>query len=203
MKKLILLSLCMASLSLQGQVFQKFVDSHIRPSSSTQKPGISIETYPHFWLSGGQAYIVSFEWNRLSVGGMYWDVPIGAAIRDAVFQGASETEVFNNGAAELFVNLYLRKDRKGFYVGMLGGPEWFDVRENESGLETRIDKPFLVLPRLGFRWFLWKEILYMDSGYGLAHALGKIESTQLGDQTLTPNPRLGIPFFSLGARWIF
>ncbi len=186
---------------LKAQVFKNFVDSHLRLEAEAQPWGLSLETYPHFWLSGGSAGILSAEASRFQFGVMLWQVPVGASIRDAIFEGAGDIKIRNNSSAEIFANVYLRKDRKGFYLGMIGGPEWFDLEDPRSGQSKTLVKNYLVFPRVGFRWFLFKNTLYVDVGYGLSHNLGGREELSVGDSDFQSRPRLGIPFFSVGGRW--
>ena len=132
---------------------------------------------------------------------MYWTVPVGEGIRDAIFQNASNIQIDRNFSFEIFGNVYLSKNRKGFYAGFLAGPEWLDLTDLPSGEQTRIRKTYMVMPKIGFRWFPFGKYFFLDGGYGLAWNLSSLDPLVLGESHITPNQTLGIPFFSMGFRW--
>ena len=53
---------------------------------------------------------------------------------------------------------------------------------------------------MGFRWFPFKEYLYIDGGYGVSFNINGNNSRTLGSSTYSPKSVLGIPFFAVGGR---
>ena len=100
------------------------------------------------------------------------------------------------------MNYYLRKDRKGIYGGLLGGPEWFYMEDKISGARETIVKTYIV-PQVGFRIFPFKEYFYIDASMGWSFNLGGTEPRTLGQTTYNASRGGFIPFLQLGFRFTF
>ena len=110
------------------------------------------------------------------------------------------SKVRRNKAVELFVNYYLRKDRKGIYAGVLGGPEWFMLEDKISGTRETIVKSYIV-PKLGLRVFPFKKILYADASFGWSFNLSGTETKTLGQTSYNASAGGFIYFLQVGARF--
>lgn len=164
------------------------------------KAMISISTYPLFSLSQGGGGTIAFETGHWKVGAVGFSVKLREGFRDAVFENAGQLDVQRNSAAELFVSYYLRSDRKWFYAGLIGEPEWFTLQDKPSGKEETILKSYVV-PRIGDTWFPFKKIFYLDTSYGVSFNLSGTEKRTLGTSNYNAKSMLGLPFFCVGARF--
>jgi hypothetical protein len=96
-----------------------------------QKPlQLSLDVYPFLFLANGGGGSASIEFSNWQVGIIGFSVIPPDIITQTFFNNTDNLKIRRNNAVELFANYYLRKDRKGIYGGVMGGPEWF-VMENK------------------------------------------------------------------------
>ncbi len=194
------MSVCFHSFSQAPSETKKRSISQILFDGKKEVPMISISTYPLFLLSEGGGGAIALESGHWKMGAAGFTVKLQEGFRDAVFGNAKQMDVKRNSAAELFVSYYLRKDRKWFYVGAIGGPEWFTLRDNPSGKEETISKSYIV-PRIGVTWFPFKKIFYIDASYGISFNLSSTEERTIGASNYYAKSMLGLPFLCFGARF--
>jgi hypothetical protein len=101
---------------------------------------------------------------------------------------------------EIFANYYLRKDRKGIYTGIMGGPEWFMLEDKISGAKETIVKSYVV-PRMGVRFFPFKKIFYADASFGWSFNISGTETKKLGQTNFNASAGGFIYFLQVGARF--
>jgi hypothetical protein len=121
-------------------------------------------------------------------------------IKNTFFENADNVKVRRNNAVELFANYYLRKDRKGIYAGVLGGPEWFMLEDKISGAKETIVKSYVV-PKLGLRIFPFKKIFYVDSSFGWSFNLSSTATKMFGQTSYNASAGGFIYFLQVGARF--
>ena len=97
------------------------------------------------------------------------------------------------------MNVYLRKDRKGFYAGSILSFDGYSVIDIPTQKKEDFTKTYLVA-RAGFRWFPFKEYVYIDGGYGVSFNLSGSDSRTLGSSKYNPKSILALPFFAVGGR---
>ncbi len=102
-----------------------------------------------------------------------------------------------NRAAEVFVNYFIRPDRQGFYAGVLGGPDWYDVRDKATGARETLVRVYVV-PRVGVLWFPFQPYVYLDAAFGASMNVSGSESRPLGDTRYSARPLLAFPFIQVG-----
>lgn len=180
-------------------IFSRFYKNQISPKSDLKEAQIYTEISPQFFFFKGFAGALGAEFSRLQVGFIYLRTPLTPPFRDAIFNNAETLDIPANGAVELSVNVFLRKDRKGFYVGSILSYDWYAVEEVSSGQKDFFNKSYLVF-RAGFRWFPFKEHFYIDGGYGLSLNLDGPATRTLGNTTYSHKTILGLPFFAVGLR---
>mgnify|MGYP001794428161 CR=1 FL=1 len=115
------------------------------------------------------------------------------------FDNSSAIEIPHNSAVEGFFRYYLRPDRKWTYLGLLGGPEWFTVRDVETGVEERLIKSYVV-PVVGLRWFPFQEYVYVDPSFGYSVNISGTETRALGNATYNASRGGLIYFLQVGLR---
>ena len=121
-------------------------------------------------------------------------------IKNTFFQNAENLNVIRNNAVEIFANYYLRQDRKGIYAGVLGGPEWFMLKDKIGGAKETIVKNYVV-PKLGLRVFPFKKIFYIDSSFGWSFNLSGTETKTVGQTSYNASAGGFIYFLQVGARF--
>lgn len=181
-------------------VFKRFYNNQIRPKSEPKELQVFAEINPQFIAFGGFGTGAGLEFSRFQTGFIFLNTKLTPTFRDAIFDGAKNLDVPTNGAAELFANVFLRKDRKGFYAGSILSYDWYSITDVPTQKQERINKTYLV-SRVGFRWFPFKEIFYVDGGYGVSFNLSGNESRTLGSSTYNPKSVLTLPFFAVGGRF--
>ena len=161
---------------------------------------LSVDVYPFLFLSRGGGGSLGVEFAHWQVGAIGFSVAPPDFIKNTFFENADNINVNRNNAIELFANYYLRKDRKGIYVGILGGPEWFMLEDKPSGAKQTIVKSYVV-PRLGLRVFPFKQIFYADASFGWSFNLSGTESKTLGQTSYNASAGGFIYFLQVGARF--
>lgn len=163
-------------------------------------PSIFADVYPLFFLTGSGGGNIGYEAGHWQFGGTFFSVPFTDALRDWVFANASGIDARRNNAAELFVSYFLRPDRQGVYIGAIGGPEWFVLRDKATGKQETVSKTYVV-PRVGLRWFPFQPFVYVDTSFGAAFNVSGTEVLSIGESSFSARPVLAIPFIQLGVRF--
>lgn len=161
---------------------------------------ISVDVYPFLFLSSGGGGSLGLELDNWQVGLIGFSVAPPDFIKNTFFENADNIAVRRNNAIELYANYYLRKDRKGIYAGLLGGPEWFMMEDKINGARETIVKNYIV-PRLGLRVFPVKKILYADASFGWSFNLSGTDPITLGQTTYNASAGGFIYFLQVGARF--
>lgn len=161
---------------------------------------LSIDAFPFLFLSNGGGGSVGIEAGNWQVGAIGFSVEPPVFIVNTFFDNADNLKVRRNNAVEVFANYYLRKDRKGFYGGLLGGPEWFMLEDKITGLKETIVKTYVV-PRLGVRVFPFKKVLYADASFGWSFNISSTATRTLGQTSYNASAGGFIYFLQVGARF--
>jgi hypothetical protein len=180
-------------------IFSQFYNNQIRAKSESKGLQIFAEINPQFFAFGGYGGGLGVEFSRFQTGFIYLNTKLTPTFRDAIFKDAKTITVPKNTAAEIFANVFLRKDRKGFYAGSILSYDWYSVTDDTSQQKEDFTKLYLVT-RAGFRWFPFKEHLYIDGGYGVSVNLSGSDKRTLGASTYSPQPVIALPFFAVGGR---
>ena len=202
MKKLTLIVavVCLTS-SLFAQDKTSFFQNQILGKEKDVVPlQLSIDAYPFLFLSKGGGGSIGLEFSNWQVGVIGFSVVPPDYIKNTFFENADNIKVTRNNAVELYVNYYLRKDRKGLYAGILGGPEWFLMEDKTSRAKETIVKSYVV-PRLGFRLFPFKKFFYADASFGWSFNLSGTETKTLGQTTYNASSGGFIYFLQVGVRF--
>lgn len=161
---------------------------------------LSIDAYPFLFLASGGGGSIGIEFGNWQVGAIGFSTVPPDYIKKTFFENAENVKIRRNTAVELFANYFLRKDRKGIYAGVLGGPEWFMMEDKISGTKETIVKSYVV-PRLGLRVFPFKKIFYADASFGWSFHVSGTETKTLGQTTYNASTGGFIYFLQLGARF--
>ena len=180
-------------------IFRQFYNNQIRAQSESKKWQVFAEINPQFFAFGGYGGGLGVEFSRFQTGFIYLDTKLTPPFRDAIFKDAKTLTIPKNTAAEVFANVFLRKDRKGFYAGSILSYDWYSVTDDASQQKEKFTKLYLVT-RAGFRWFPFKEYLYIDGGYGVSVNLSGSDKRKLGASIYSPQPVIALPFFAVGGR---
>lgn len=201
MKKIIiLLSLFASAIASAQDTKPSFLDRHILGKGKIEPFQISIDAYPFLFLARGGGGSLGIEFGNWQVGAIGFSTVPPDFIKNTFFENAENVKIRRNNAVELFANYYLRKDRKGIYGGVLGGPEWFVMEDKISGAkETNIIS--YVVPRLGVRVFPFKNIFYADASFGWSFNLSGTETKTLGQTSYNASAGGFIYFLQVGARF--
>jgi hypothetical protein len=200
-KSIFILVVISITTSLIAQDKTSFFQSQILGSDKDPIPlQLSVDAYPFLFLSKGGGGIIGLEFDNWQVGLIGFSVVPPDYIKNTFFENADNIAVRRNNAVELFANYYLRKDRKGIYVGLLGGPEWFKLEDKISGAKETIVKSYVV-PRLGLRVFPFKKIFYVDASFGWSFNLSGTDTKTLGQTLYNASPGGFIYFLQVGARF--
>jgi hypothetical protein len=202
MKKFILIvAVVSITRSLIAQDKTSFFQSQILGSGKDPAPmQFSVDAYPFLFLSNGGGGSIGLEFDNWQVGLIGFSVVPPDYIKNTFFENADNIAVRRNNAVELFANYYLRKDRKGIYAGLLGGPEWFMLEDKISGTKETIVKSYVV-PKLGMRVFPFKKIFYVDASFGWSFNLSGTDSKTIGQTTYNASAGGFIYFLQAGARF--
>lgn len=161
---------------------------------------LSIDVYPFLFLASGGGGSLGIEFGNWQAGAIGFSTVPPDFIKNTFFKNADDVKIRRNNAVELFANYYLRKDRKGIYTGVLGGPEWFVMEDKISGAKETIVKSYVV-PRLGMRIFPFRKIFYVDTSFGWSFNLSGTETKTLGQTTYNASAGGFIYFLQVGARF--
>lgn len=180
-------------------IFKKFYNNQIRAKSDTKELQLFAEINPQFFAFSGFGAGLGVEFSRFQTGFIYLNTKLTPSFRDAIFNNAKNLDVPLNWAAEIFANAYLRKDRKGFYTGLIYSYDGYSVTDIPTQKKEDFTKSYLVT-RVGFRWFPFKEHFYIDGGYGVSFNLNGSDERTLGSSIYSPKSILALPFFAVGGR---
>lgn len=202
MKKFFLIvAVGLLTTSLFAQDKPSFIHSQVLGKVKNQSPlQFSVDAYPFLFLSNGGGGSIGLEFGNWQVGAIGFSVAPPDYIKNTFFQNANDIKVSRNNAVEFFANYYLRKDRKGIYTGIMGGPEWFMLEDKISGAKETIVKSYVV-PRMGIRVFPFKKIFYADASFGWSFNVSSTETKTLGQTNFNASAGGFIYFLQVGARF--
>jgi hypothetical protein len=200
-KSILILAVVSITTSLFAQEKTSFFQSQILGKGKDPAPlQLSVDAYPFLFLSSGGGGSLGLEFGNWQVGAIGFSVAPPDYIKNTFFENADNLKVRRNNAVEFFANYYLRKDRKGIYAGVLGGPEWFMLEDKISGEKETIVKNYVV-PKLGLRVFPFKNIFYVDASFGWSLNLSGTETKTLGQTSYNASSGGFIYFLQVGARF--
>ena len=200
-KSILILAVVSITTSLFAQNKTSFFQSQILGKGKDTAPlQLSVDVYPFLFLSSGGGGSLGLEFGNWQVGAIGFSVVPPDYIKNTFFENADNLKVRRNNAVEFFANYYLRKDRKGIYAGVLGGPEWFMMEDKISGAKETIVKSYIV-PKLGLRVFTFKKIFYVDASFGWSFNLSGTETKTLGQTSYNASAGGFIYFLQVGARF--
>ena len=200
-KSILILAVVSITTSLFAQDKTSFIQSQILGKGKDTAPlQLSVDAYPFLFLSSGGGGSLGLEFGNWQVGAIGFSVAPPDYIKNTFFENADNLKVRRNNAIEFFANYYLRKDRKGIYAGVLGGPEWFMLEDKISGAKETIVKSYIV-PKLGLRVFPFKKIFYIDASFGWSFNLSGTETKTLGQTSYNASAGGFIYFLQVGARF--
>lgn len=200
MKKIFLILSLFVSATTFAQDKSNFFDKHVLGKGKFEPLSLSVDAYPFLFLSSGGGGSASIEIGNWQIGAIGFSVVPPDYITNTFFDNNETVNVRRNNAVELFANYYLRKDRKGIYTGILGGPEWFVMEDKLTGQKETIIKSYVV-PRLGVRVFPFKKYLYVDASFGWSFNMSGTEKKTIGLSTYNASSGGFIYFLQLGARF--
>lgn len=181
-------------------LFKKFYKNHLEINVEKKDVQLFAEINPQFFAFGGFGAGVGLEFSRVQAGFIYLHTKLTPTFRDAIFNDAKNLDIPKNTAAEIFANIFLRKDRKGLYIGSILSYDGYSVIDTLSKKKEEFNKAYLVA-RVGFRWFPFQEHFYIDGGYGISFNINNPEKRTLGSYTYSPKPILALPFLAVGGRF--
>jgi hypothetical protein len=202
MKKSILIAavVCITT-SLFAQDKTSFFQSQILGNGKEPAPlQLSVDAYPFLFLASGGGGSLGLEFGNWQVGAIGFSVAPPDYIKNTFFQNADNIKIRRNNCVEVFANYFLRKDRKGIYAGVLGGPEWFMLEDKISGTRETIEKNYVV-PKLGLRVFPFQKTFYVDASFGWSFNLSDTETKTLGQTSYSASAGGFIYFLQVGARF--
>jgi hypothetical protein len=200
-KSILILAVFSITTSLFAQDKTSFFQSQILGKGKDPATlQLSVDAYPFLFLSNGGGGSIGIEFGNWQVGAIGFSVSPPDYIKNTFFQNASDIKVSRNNAVEIFANYYLRKDRKGIYTGIMGGPEWFILEDKISGAKETIVKSYVV-PRMGVRVFPFKKVFYLDASFGWSFNLSGTETKTLGQTNFNASAGGFIYFLQVGARF--
>ena len=200
-KSILLVAIVFITTSLFAQDNSSFFQTKVLGKGISPSPlQLSIDAYPFLFLANGGGGSIGLEFGNWQVGAIGFSTVPPDYIRNTFFENADNIQIRRNNAIELFANYYLRKDRKGIYAGILGGPEWFMLQDKISGIRETIVKSYVV-PRLGLRVFPFKKIFYADASFGWSFNMSGNDNLKLGQTTFNPASGGFIYFIQLGAKF--
>ena len=200
-KSLLIVTVVLITTCLFAQDKPSFFQSQILGKGKNQFPlQLSFDAYPFLFLSNGGGGSIGLEFGNWQVGVIGFSVAPPDYIKITFFQNANDIKVSRNNAVEVFANYYLRKDRKGIYTGIMGGPEWFMLEDKISGAKETIVKSYVV-PRMGVRVFPFKKIFYTDASFGWSFNVSGTETETLGQTNFNASAGGFIYFLQVGARF--
>jgi hypothetical protein len=205
MRQIILIAVALfLSASAQSQtenksIFKRFYTNQISYKSNTKELQFFTEVNPQFFTFGGFGGGFGAEYLRFQTGFIYLNTKLTPTFRDAIFSNAQNLNVPRNWATEIFVNAFIRRDRKGFYGGLLYSYDGYSVTDLPTLKKESFTKSYVVT-RAGLKYFPFNEYFYIDGGYGLSFNVNGADRRILGSSMYSPKSILGLPFFAVGCR---
>ncbi|NJN33146.1 MAG: hypothetical protein HC817_01715 [Saprospiraceae bacterium] len=183
-------------------LFTRFYTNHLKTNVEQKKLQLFVELSPQFFAYGGYGGGIGCEFSRFQAGFISLKTPLKPNFRDAIFENAQKLTIPKNAAAELFTNIFLRKDRKGLYAGAIYSYDWYSVIDDKTQQKEDFTKQYLVA-RVGFRWFPLQEYFYIDGGYGVSFNLSNANERMFGESRYQTQSRYLTFHFSPLAGQIF
>lgn len=123
------------------------------------------------------------------------------AFKDLVFTGATKVDFDQVKSEEIVFKAYLKKHRKGFYLGGLANFTEYcaiDKIKNESKTIAGLNLDAFV----GYRWFPFKKYFYIDPALGFTTNVNKKDNINFANENFTFKSGLGFgSFLFVGARF--
>lgn len=198
MKKTLIISFLLVSSVAPAQTRPGFFENAILGKGKSAPLQLSIDAFPFLFISSGGGGSASVEFDHWQVGAIGFSVVPPDFITNAFFTNAELIKIRRNNAVEVFASYYLRRDRKGIYGGMLGGPEWFVMEDKLTGQRQTITKSYVV-PRLGVRVFPVRN-LYADASFGWSINVSGTEPNTLGRSVYAATAGGFLYFLQVGVR---
>lgn len=160
---------------------------------------LSVDAYPFMLASSGVGGTVGFERGRWHVGVAAFTVAPPDFIEETFLRDTEGVTLSGNAAAEGFARYYPRADRRWLYAEVLGGPEWFEVTEDASGVTETFVSAY-VAPKLGVRVLPLGDYVSVDAAIGYAFNLGGTETRSVGSASYRASSGGVLPFLQVGTR---
>ena len=163
-------------------------------------PGaVSVDVYPFILTAGGIGGTVGYEWGHWHVGAAAFTVEPPGFIEDTFFRDTDGLTLTRNAAVEGFVRYYLRADRRWLYAEVIGGPDWFELTDDDTGVSETIGESY-VTPRLGVRVLPLGDLVSIDAAVAYAINVTGTEERTLGSTTYRAAAGGVLPFLQIGTR---
>lgn len=199
MKNVILFFLLCSFATLQAQSNGNFFQLHFGETDA-QPTQLSVDVYPFLFAAGGVGGSVTVEHDHWQLGLTGFGVAPPEFILETFFDLPESVTLPHNSAVELVLNYYPNRARRGIYFGVLGGPEWFTLRDAATGAEEIIMK-FYVVPRTGLRLFPFGDTFFVDTSIGYSFNLSGTDVRTLGESSYRTTNGGIIYFMQVGARF--
>lgn len=177
-----------------------FFERQLLGNGEIEPLSLSLDVYPFLFFYEGLGGSIAVEWENWQVGAVGFSVKPPEFVSQTFFSNIDNISINRNSAFELFANYFLRKDRKGLYAGVIGGPEWFTVKDELTKIEETITESYLV-PRLGVRVFPFKNTFYLDASFGYSFNLSGESNRTIGLTRYKVNSGGILSFIQIGARF--
>lgn len=176
-----------------------FWKQHVLGGSKSAPPQLNASIYPFLFLEKGVGATIGMETGHFQFGLIGFSVKPPEFIVSTFFGDTDGIAIPQNKAVEAYVKYYLREDRKWAYVGVIGGPEWFQIEDKLTNITETISRTYAV-PVVGLRWLPFNKYFFADASFGYSLNLGSSDQRELGNTSYTVSSGGMIYFLELGAR---
>lgn len=176
-----------------------FWKQHILGGDKSAPTQLNTSIYPFLFLEKGLGATIGMETGHFQFGLIGFSVKPPEFIVSTFFGDTDGISIPQNDAVEAYMKYYLREDRKWAYVGLIGGPEWFQIEDNSTNIKETISRTYAV-PVIGLRWLPYDKYFFADASFGYSLNLGSSGRRKLGNTSYTISSGGMIYFLELGAR---
>ena len=177
-----------------------FFGRHILGKDKAVAPqALHIDIAPAFFLANGFRGNVGFGRGHWQYGLKSYSHEVYDDVQEIAFSQSEGLDVLTNTAFQGYASWFVRPDRKLFYGGFGLSPEWYGVKDPESGQKESVFATYFLM-KAGLTLYPFQELFYLDLHTHFKWKMAGGNSQSLAGKEYALNGFIGIPYWSLGIR---
>jgi hypothetical protein len=191
------------ALFISMQSIAQIADNTSKNKFNKKDIQVWVDVSPIFFLGGAYAsFGAGAEYNRFQFGvNIVRANSLNKQFTEGIFTKIDNLQFGTTKSEEIVLKTFLKRSRKGFYLGLLANFTEYDLKETITNKTLTIASTNLDA-FAGYRVFPFKKIFYIDGGFGISKNISSKATKMLGNESFAFQNKVDfLPFLSLGARF--